>query len=1406
MQNIRQYIRNIVALAALWITSLGAWAQGGQVVIIKQLNGTAVSTSSPGAVESSVSGGICTLTVTPASGNYLISISAVRTVEGSYGQGRTREVPAVDEGTITMTPSAENPTDKSKTATYTLTMPESPYDVEVTANFGTRTSIEGATITLEQEEFTYDGTAKEPAVTAVTLAGGASLTVGTDYIIEYSNNIDVPDPEEDNSPEPTVTVTGISSYTGTATKTFSISSAGMNVTAENTEVKYDGKPHGITVTVTDDKGASIEGVTIKYGEEEEVYDLDVSPTQTDAGTKTVYYEVTKKGYVTIEGSCDIIITKADGSVTFASNSVQKTFGDAAFTNEATNTGDGRLVYSSGNEEVAKVDPISGEVTILAAGSTVIEARVKEAKNYQYTQEMYAYNLEVAAKANGSLTVTVTGTYTYNGKEQIPALTVKDGEKTLNSETDYDISYGETGNVNAGEVTVTVTGKGNYAGSTGTATFTIAKAAGAISFTETTIEKTFGDQPFINELTKTGDGTVSYHSGNGEVASADAMTGEVTILKNGEATITATVADGANYTYETKTASYNLIVGTANIEVTANGYTGTYDKKPHGITVTVENVEEATIKYGEEDGEYTLTESPTLMDAGEKTVYYEVSKTGYTTVIGNQKIIIEKAEGTVTYASKSVQKTFGDAAFTNEATNTGDGRLVYSSGNEEVAKVDPISGEVTILAAGSTVIEARVKEAKNYQYTQEMYAYNLEVAAKANGSLTVTVTGTYTYNGKEQIPALTVKDGEKTLNSETDYDISYGETGNVNAGEVTVTVTGKGNYAGSTGTATFTITPAKATITAEAMTVDYDKKVHAYDKALIKVTATPEVNIEEDIMVLYFDEDPSQLQEDDKDPVDIGAPIEPGIYYVLIALNNDNYDADAIVTTLTIEKKKAEAGLSFSQSSVEVMLNAEFEAPTLNNPNKLTVTWESSKTDVATVDQNGNVTIMGVGSTTISAIFAGNDDYLEQTASYTISVSKQDSQKYDIWVGGTQVTSDNQDDIFGTGDAEEKIASSFSYNPKNNTLIVGGYESDQTIEVKNPAGLTLYLGPNTHNKLGKIIYTGDGDAPLLISTDGNNQGYLDLDATTTGGYVIEGFSVLNIDYLAILSPEGIEYQNKRLATQTASIGQVIQPLTEETTVTPNDEDFKETNEEGETEDVDLTNTAIEDILYTLNDTSNPEGDGYDDEEHCIVINSITTNEEAAKIVEEEKVPGTQEYAESFNGLTFMVPSGEGVIKIDVQTLNGYVMMVKIGSNEPISVTEEDRDVVEIPYNVEDPTYVYIYNAGKNGNGGSARSTISRDKKTKAHVKVFSVSITPSKVTSANNVKDVSGGAYTGDVDGLAGQEVMGDPDDPISTAISEILNANVSKNTGKWYNLNGQQVTTPQQKGLYIRNGKKVYVK
>lgn len=62
---------------------------------------------------------------------------------------------------------------------------------------------------------------------------------------------------------------------------------------------------------------------------------------------------------------------------------------------------------------------------------------------------------------------------YNGAAYTPAPVVKDGTTTLIKDTDYTVSYSD--NINAGTATVTVTGKGNYDGSSGSVTFNINRA-------------------------------------------------------------------------------------------------------------------------------------------------------------------------------------------------------------------------------------------------------------------------------------------------------------------------------------------------------------------------------------------------------------------------------------------------------------------------------------------------------------------------------------------------------------------------------------------------------------------------------------------------------------------------------------------------------------------------------------------------------------------------------------------------------------------------------------------------------------------------------------------------------------------------------------------------------------------
>ena len=87
--------------------------------------------------------------------------------------------------------------------------------------------------------------------------------------------------------------------------------------------------------------------------------------------------------------------------------------------------------------------------------------------------------------------------------------------------------------------------------------------------------------------------------------------------------------------------------------------------------------------------------------------------------------------------------------------------------------------------------------------------------------------------------------------------------------------------------------------------------------------------------------------------------------------------------------RSEAGISFAEATVTKEIVANYTGQVLTNPNSLAVTWTSSDEAVATVE-NGVVTMLAVGETTITATFAGNEDYKAGSASYVLTV--QDSRE------------------------------------------------------------------------------------------------------------------------------------------------------------------------------------------------------------------------------------------------------------------------------------------------------------------------------------------------------------------------------------------------------------------------------
>lgn len=96
----------------------------------------------------------------------------------------------------------------------------------------------------------------------------------------------------------------------------------------------------------------------------------------------------------------------------------------------------------------------------------------------------------------------------------------------------------------------------------------------------------------------------------------------------------------------------------------------------------------------------------------------------------------------------------------------------------------------------------------------------------------------------------------------------------------------------------------------------------------------------------------------------------------------------IITCVASGDTRSEAGLSFPASSYTVALGETFTAPVLTKATTADVTYTSSNEAVATVDKTtGDVTLVGVGTTVITANAEANTEYRAGTASYTLTVTK-----------------------------------------------------------------------------------------------------------------------------------------------------------------------------------------------------------------------------------------------------------------------------------------------------------------------------------------------------------------------------------------------------------------------------------
>ncbi len=234
----KQYMKSVMTMALMLLFTSGAWA--ADVTIKKQLNGTATET---GTATKSISNGVCTLTVTPASGNYVTKdfITASSSVTGNMAQTPRRD-PGLDVSTIAVTASDAS-ADPSGETKYTLTMPTDGSDVEVTVNFQSRKAL---TLDMVEDipDETFNWVGHEPKL--IIKDGNDDLVKGTHYTVELSDTV--------NAGTAKATITGKGIYTTTSgeatsiVKTFTInpmdlSEEGIVGELTPTNFEYDGEEH-----------------------------------------------------------------------------------------------------------------------------------------------------------------------------------------------------------------------------------------------------------------------------------------------------------------------------------------------------------------------------------------------------------------------------------------------------------------------------------------------------------------------------------------------------------------------------------------------------------------------------------------------------------------------------------------------------------------------------------------------------------------------------------------------------------------------------------------------------------------------------------------------------------------------------------------------------------------------------------------------------------------------------------------------------------------------------------------------------------------------------------------------------------------------------------------------------------
>ena len=743
------------------------------------------------------------------------------------------------------------------------TLTDKSQNKNILTKFDSKIEVDNTAPTIAASDITYGDTLQ------ITLSDSSSLV--NKWAITSSNVLPTTGWNEiTQTQKQTVTKTGLTVgtyYIWAKDSVENVSSKSIKVTGksiDNSSISVALNPTTYTYDGTEKKP----GVTVKDGTNTLTVGTDYSfvySNNINAGTGKV--TITGKGNYTGTKIVNFTINKR--TLTVKAEAKSKTYG----------AGDPGLTYTYSNQVSGQTPKFSGALsraegenvgTYAINKNTLVLVDNSPFLANNYTLSYVGTNLTITAKNASTFTATLNPTsYTYDGTEKKPSVTVKDGENLLAVGTDYSFVYSD--NINAGTGKVTITGKGNYTG-TKVLNFTINKRAITVKASDGT--KTYDGAALTNAAVTLTEGTLV--SGQSLTATA---TGSITNVGSTANTVSSAVVKSGttdvsgNYTI-TKTNG-TLTVNKRTLTVKAEAKSKTYGAGDPGLTYTYSNqVSGQTPKFsgalsrdaGENVGTYeikqntlaladnspflannytlaytganlTINKAATATAAAADKTYNGASQTGVTgsyvswansttgidagsyTAIATPDENHAWSDGTTaaksitwTMSAKEVAVTWGTTIFTYNGSAQGPTASAESGVTGETINVTRTTGtnagSYTSTASISSVTGGRAK-AGNYKLIGATKAFTINRAATATAAAV-----NKTYNGESQTGV-------------TGNYVSWGgTTAGIDAGSYTATATPDENHAWSDGTTaakniTWTMSAKEVAVTWETITFTYN---------------------------------------------------------------------------------------------------------------------------------------------------------------------------------------------------------------------------------------------------------------------------------------------------------------------------------------------------------------------------------------------------------------------------------------------------------------------------------------------------------------------------------------------------------------------------------------------------------